>query len=70
MWTKYENENQDSEDQHICPAGFEVLIAQGSGETDDQATLAKLDSLAGEKAKVSGTLDGDTIKVSSVADGQ
>jgi len=39
-------------------------------ETDDQATLAKLDSLAGEKAKVSGTLDGDTIKVSSVADGQ
>jgi len=39
-------------------------------QTDDKATLAKLDSLAGEKAKVSGSLDGDTIKVSSVAAGQ
>lgn len=32
--------------------------------------LATLDRLAGEKAKVTGTLDGDTLKVSSVAAGQ
>ena len=39
-------------------------------QTEDKATLAKLDTLAGEKAKVTGTLDGDSIKVTSVAAGQ
>jgi len=35
--------------------------------TDDKDALAQLDKLAGEKAKVSGTADGDTISVKSVA---
>ena len=36
-------------------------------KTDDKAALAELDKLAGEKAKVSGTADGDTIAVSKVS---
>ena len=36
----------------------------------DEKNAASLDKLAGEKAKVSGTLEGDSIKVSSVAPGQ
>lgn len=36
-------------------------------QTDDKNALANLDKLAGEKAKVTGSLDGDTIQVSSVA---
>jgi type 1 fimbria pilin len=36
-------------------------------DTSDKAVLAKLNSLAGEKAKVSGTASGDTIEVSKVA---
>ena len=36
-------------------------------QTDDKTALTNLDKLAGEKAKVTGTLDGDTIQVSSVA---
>ena len=35
--------------------------------TTDKATLASLDKLAGADAKVSGTLDGETIQVASVA---
>jgi hypothetical protein len=35
--------------------------------TTDKATLASLDKLAGSDAKVSGTLDGETIQVASVA---
>ena len=35
-------------------------------KTDDKATVAELEKLAGEKATVSGTADGDTIAVSSV----
>ena len=35
--------------------------------TSDKAALASLDKLAGSDAKVSGTLDGDTIQVASVA---
>ena len=38
-------------------------------ETSDQAALDKLDKLAGAKAKVTGTLDGTTITVKSVAAG-
>ncbi|MGH9512813.1 MAG: hypothetical protein ACRD2U_11830 [Terriglobales bacterium] len=33
---------------------------------EDKASLAELDKLAGENAKVTGTADGDTIQVSSV----
>jgi hypothetical protein len=36
-------------------------------ETSDQATLDKLNDLAGASAKVTGDLDGDTIAVKSVA---
>jgi hypothetical protein len=36
-------------------------------ETSDKAALAELDKLAGQKAKVSGTVSGETIEVSSVA---
>jgi len=36
-------------------------------DTTDQSELDRLNTLAGEKAKVTGTLDGDTIKVASVA---
>ena len=35
--------------------------------TSDKATLASIDKLAGSQAKVSGTLDGETIQVASVA---
>jgi hypothetical protein len=35
--------------------------------TSDKATLASIDKLAGTQAKVSGTLDGETIQVASVA---
>ena len=35
-------------------------------ETSDKAALAQLDKLAGQKAKVSGTVGGDSIQVSSV----
>ncbi len=35
--------------------------------TSDKATLASIDKLAGAQAKVSGTLDGETIQVASVA---
>lgn len=34
---------------------------------EDKAALDELDKLAGSQAKVTGTADGDTIKVSSVA---
>lgn len=36
-------------------------------ETSDKAALEELDKLAGQKAKVSGTVKGDTIQVSSVS---
>ena len=36
----------------------------------DDKDLATLDKLAGERAKVTGTLDGDTLKVSSVVPGR
>jgi hypothetical protein len=35
-------------------------------DTTDKATLDELDKLAGSKAKVSGTAEGDTINVKSV----
>jgi hypothetical protein len=38
-------------------------------ETSDQATLSKLNDLAGAKAKVSGEVEGTTITVKSVAAG-
>jgi hypothetical protein len=36
-------------------------------DTTDKTALATLDQLAGKNATVTGTLDGDTIEVSSVA---
>ncbi len=36
-------------------------------KTDDKKSLAELDKLAGENAKVTGTAEGDTITVSKVA---
>ena len=36
-------------------------------DTDNKSTLATLDKLAGSNAKVTGTLNGDTISVASVA---
>jgi hypothetical protein len=36
-------------------------------DTDDKAALDSLNKLAGAKAKVTGTVSGDTIKVASVA---
>ncbi len=36
-------------------------------DSGNKAVLAALDKLAGEKAKVTGTADGDTITVSAVA---
>ncbi len=38
--------------------------------SSNKATLDKLDSLAGQKAKVTGTANGDSIEVSSVAAGK
>ena len=38
-------------------------------QTSDQAALAKLNDLAGAKAKVTGEVDGTTISVKSVAAG-
>lgn len=38
--------------------------------TADKATMASLDKLAGEKAKVTGTLSGENIEVASVAPGK
>jgi hypothetical protein len=38
-------------------------------ETSDKAALAKLNDLAGAKAKVTGKVDGDTVNVKSVAAG-
>jgi hypothetical protein len=38
-------------------------------ETSDKAALAKLNDLAGAKAKVTGEVDGDTVNVKSVAAG-
>ncbi|SRR5258708_38332517 len=35
--------------------------------TEDKAALAELDKLAGEKAKITGVADGETIEVSKVA---
>jgi hypothetical protein len=39
-------------------------------DSSDKKILDQLNRLAGEKATVSGTADGDTIKVSSVAPGK
>jgi len=39
-------------------------------DTSDKAALDHLNKLAGEKAKVTGTLNGDTIEVASVAAGK
>jgi hypothetical protein len=39
-------------------------------ETSDKTALDQLDKLAGEPAKVTGTADGDTIAVTSVAPGK
>jgi endonuclease YncB( thermonuclease family) len=39
-------------------------------DTSNKTLLSKLDKLAGEKAKVAGTVDGDTITVKSVAAGE
>lgn len=36
-------------------------------KTEDKKSLAELDKLAGENAKVTGTAEGDTINVSKVA---
>lgn len=36
-------------------------------ETSDKAALDQLDKLAGQKAKVSGTVNGETIQVNSVS---
>jgi hypothetical protein len=36
-------------------------------DTEDKATLDELNKMAGEKAKVSGTVNGDDIQVSSVS---
>ena len=38
-------------------------------ETSDKAAFAKLNDLAGAKAKVTGEVDGDTVNVKSVAAG-
>jgi hypothetical protein len=38
-------------------------------ETSDKAALGKLNDLAGEKAKVTGKVDGNTVNVKSVAAG-
>ncbi len=38
-------------------------------DTSDQKTLDQLNKLAGEKAKVTGTVNGDTVEVSSVSGG-
>jgi hypothetical protein len=39
-------------------------------DASDKAALATLDKLAGSNAKITGTLNGDTIQVSSVAAGK
>ncbi len=38
-------------------------------DTTDQKTLDQLNKLAGDKAKVTGTVNGDTVEVSSVTAG-
>jgi hypothetical protein len=39
-------------------------------DSSDKKVLDELNKLAGEKATVSGTADGDTIKISSVSPGK
>jgi hypothetical protein len=39
-------------------------------DASDQTTLSELDQLAGQQAKVAGTLDGDSIAVKSVTAGK
>jgi hypothetical protein len=39
-------------------------------DASDQTALSELDQLAGQQAKVAGTLDGDTIAVKSVTAGK
>jgi hypothetical protein len=59
---------------HAClKQGSKYTLVDGDKVYTLQAedkNLATLDQLAGKKAKVTGTLDGDTLKVSSVAAGQ
>ncbi len=49
--------------KYALVVGSKVYTLDG----EDKAALDELDKLAGEQAKVTGTADGDTIKVTSVA---
>ena len=62
----------DAECTRACVAkGSKYALVVGDKvytlETSDKAALGQLDKLAGQKAKVSGTVSGDTIQVASVA---
>ncbi len=62
----------DAECTRACVAkGSKYALVVGDKvytlDTSDKAALDQLDKLAGQKAKVSGTVSGDTVKVSSVA---
>ena len=62
----------DAECTRACVAkGSKYALVVGDKvytlDTTDKAALDQLDKLAGQKAKVSGTVSGDTVQVSSVA---
>jgi hypothetical protein len=71
---KHEMQGKPADCAHACVKhGSKYALVVGDKvytlETSDKAALAKLDNLAGAKAKVTGEVDGTTIAVKSVAGG-
>ena len=71
---KHEMPGKASDCTHACVKhGSKYALVVGDKvytlETSDQAALAKLNDLAGAKAKVTGDVDGTTVAVKSVTSG-
>jgi hypothetical protein len=68
-------EGSKAECTHACVGkGSKYALVVGEKvytlDSSDKKVLDELNKLAGEKATVSGTADGDTIKISSVSPGK
>jgi hypothetical protein len=68
-------EGSKAECTHACAGkGSKYALVVGEKvytlDSSDKKVLDELNKLAGEKATVSGTTDGDTIKISSVSPGK
>ncbi len=71
---KHMMEGSAADCAHACASkGSKYALVVGDKvytlDTSDQKAVDQLYKLAGEKAKVTGTLNGDTIQVSSVSGG-